>query len=278
MHIQEILNEGINKLNKNNIEEASLKARILLANILDEKKEYLVAHYDKEVEIKSEEKFFDGINKLINNIPLQYITNKQTFMGLEFYVDENVLIPRYDTEILIEEVINISKSYKKIKMLDVCTGSGAIAVSLAKYIKNSNILATDISIKALDVARKNAEKNNVEVNFENRDLLNGLEAKFNIIVSNPPYIETEVIKTLDEQVKKEPLLALDGGKDGLDFYKEIINNAYKNLENDGYLCLEIGYNQKEKVIELLENSKKYKNIYSKKDLNENDRIVVAQKK
>ena len=140
------------------------------------------------------------------------------------------------------------------------------------------IVASDISKKALEVAKINAKNNDVEIEFIESDLFDNINKKFDIIVSNPPYIKTEVIKDLSLEVQNEPHLALDGGQDGLDLYRKIINNAYKYLENDGYLALEIGYDQKEEVIELIEKSNQYKEIYSKKDLAGNDRIIVCKRR
>ena len=162
-----------------------------------------------------------------------------------------------------------------IKILDLCTGSGAIAVSLAKNIENADVVASDISQKALEIANKNSILNNVEINFIHSDLYENIKEKFNMIVSNPPYIRTEVIKELSKEVQKEPHIALDGGEDGLKFYKKIIEESKQLLENNGYLLLEIGFDQRKDVIELLEKNN-YKNIYFKKDLGSNDRIVVAQ--
>lgn len=276
MKIREALNKGIKKLKINNIEEASLKSRMLLAYLLNQNKEYLLIHSEEEI---NEKDFFVGIDNLIKNIPIQYIINKQEFMNMEFYVDENVLIPQPDTEILVEEVIKIANEEKKINILDLCTGSGCIAISLAQNIKESKITATDISAKAIQIAKFNAEKNLSKGNiyFMESDMFENIQDEFDIIVSNPPYIETKVMENLSEEVKKEPSIALDGGEDGLEFYKIIAKNAYKYLKKEGYLCLEIGYNQKEKVIQILENTKQYKNIYCKKDLGNNDRIIIAKR-
>ena len=277
MQIKRVLEEAVKILKDNNIDEAIIKAKIVLCMVLKIEKEYIIINDSKEMAKEDEEKYFQYINKLKNGIPLQYITNNQEFMKLNFFVDENVLIPRADTEILVEEVISLANDDKN-KILDVCTGSGAIAVSLAKYIKNSNVMALDISKEALKIAEKNSFNNNVNIKFIESDLFNYLEENdFDIIVSNPPYIRENVINELSIEVKHEPKIALDGGKDGLDFYRKLSSESYKYLKEDGYLCLEIGYDQKNEVIGILKNEKKYKNIYSKKDLFGNDRIIIAQK-
>ena len=277
MQVKRDLEEAVKILKDNNIDEAIIKAKIVLCMVLKIEKEYIIINDSKEMAKEDEEKYFQYINKLKNGIPLQYITNNQEFMKLNFFVDENVLIPRADTEILVEEVISLANDDKN-KILDVCTGSGAIAVSLAKYIKNSNVMAIDISKEALKIAEKNSFNNNVNIKFIESDLFNNLEENdFDIIVSNPPYIRENVINELSIEVKHEPKIALDGGKDGLDFYRKLSSESYQYLKYSGYLCLEIGYDQKNEVIEILKNEKKYKNIYSKKDLFGNDRIIIAQK-
>ena len=282
MIIKEVLKTAIEKLKNKNIEDASMKVKMILSDTLNKEKEYLLVHDQDELDEDILKVFDERLNKLISGKPIQYILNKQDFMGLHFYVDENVLIPQPDTENLVEEVIKISKTLKmnkeQLKVLDMCTGSGAIAVSLSKYIDKALIYASDISINALDVAKKNAKSNSLDITFIHSDLFNDIETsnQFDIIVSNPPYIETEVIKSLSKEVQEEPIIALDGGKDGLDFYREIIKCAKEYLIKDGYLALEIGYDQKDSVIKLLQDND-YKNIYSKKDLSGNDRVVVGQK-
>lgn len=278
MTIKEALNYSIDKLKQENVEEPFSKTKIVIANTLNVNKEYLIINENEILNNEQIDRIKSSIDKLIQGIPLQYITNLQEFMGLDFYVDENVLIPQPDTEILVEEAICILKNIEKPKILDLCTGSGAIAISIAKNIKAKTITASDISNKALNVAKVNCKKNNVDnIKLIESDLFENITERFDIIVSNPPYIESNVIKTLTKEVQNEPKLALDGGKNGLDFYRRIINEASEFLEPNGYLCLEIGYNQKDKVINLMEKSKKYSNIYSKKDLGNNDRIVVCQK-
>jgi len=306
MTIKQILENGVNILKENSIDDALLKSKILLCYILNVEKEYLIIHDKKELSNEDIDKFNIYIKRLINREPLQYITNKQEFMGLEFYVDKSVLIPQPDTEILVEEVINICKNFNNtkldakavgvallgdpkkekgnnnIKILDLCTGSGAIGISIAKNVENCEITLSDISTEALKVANKNS----VGVGFHpdlgkkikiiQSDLFENIKDKFDIIVSNPPYIKTEIIKTLEKEVQNEPILALDGGKDGLDIYRKIIEQAYNYLNKGGYLCLEIGYDQKEEVINLIKETGKYINVYSKKDLAGNDRIVICK--
>ena len=165
---------------------------------------------------------------------------------MQFIVNENVLIPRADTEILVEEAIKLIQS--KNHILEMCTGSGAIAISLAKYIKNVNITATDISKEALEIAKQNAKKllKKQDIEFIQSDMFENVKNKYNIIISNPPYIKTEEIK--EYKLQYEPKLALDGGEDGLRFYRKIIQEGIKHLKPEGIMLLEIGYNQKREVI------------------------------
>lgn len=283
MKIKDILRNGVDILEKNKIEDSGLKAKMILSNLLNKDKEYLMIHEDEDVNEGINKVFLEKIERLKNNEPIQYILNKQEFMGIELYVDENVLIPQPDTENLVEEIISIANNIRKdkkknLRILDLCTGSGAIAISLAKLLDNALVYASDISEDALKIAEENASTNMVNVFFFKSDLFKNISElyKFDIIVSNPPYIETDIIDTLSEEVKKEPRIALDGGKDGLEFYKKIIENSKKYLNNEGYIAFEIGYNQRLSVEELLKN-KEYQNIYSRKDLSGNDRIVIAQK-
>lgn len=278
MTIKEALNQAVIMLKNENIDAPKSKARAILETTLKKSREYIMIYDNKEIKTEERALYIKNIKRLIQGEPLQYITGKQEFMKLNFLVTKDVLIPRQDTEILAQEVIKLAKNINNPKILDLCTGSGAIAISIAKYVENTKVTATDISKPALEIARKNAELNGVKNNIEfiESNLFVKLkDQKFDIIVSNPPYIETENIKTLPKDVQNEPKLALDGGKDGLDFYRKISEKAYEHLNRQGFLCLEIGYNQKKAVKQILENKKRYINIYSKKDLCENDRIIVA---
>ena len=280
MTIKQLLSKGMIMLKSNQIESPKLKARLLLQYVLNKKREQLILYDNEQITVAQEKAYIQNIEKLIKGIPLQHITNSQEFMKMNFFVNSDVLIPRPDTEILVEEVIKLGKEKRNPSILDLCTGSGAIAVSIAKYLPNAKVYASDISKKALEMAKTNARNNEVEdkIEFINSDLFEKIEGKFDIIVSNPPYIRTEVIKTLDEEVQKEPMLALDGGKDGLDFYRKIVEEAYSHLKFDSYLCFEIGYDQKEEVTEIVKNAKVYADTYCKKDLYGNDRVIVTRVK
>ena len=280
MTIKQLLNKGMIMLKSNQIESPKIKARLLLQYVLDLKREQIIIYDNKEVTVTQEKVYMQNIEKLIKGIPLQHITNSQEFMKMNFFVNSDVLIPRPDTEILVEEVIKLGKEKRNPSILDLCTGSGAIAVSIAKYLPNAKVYASDISPKALEVAKINAKSNEVfeKIEFINSDLFENVKGKFDIIVSNPPYIRTDVIKKLDMEVQKEPILALDGGKDGLNFYRKIVEEAYSHLKYDSYLCFEIGYDQKEEVTEIVENAKVYTDTYCKKDLYGNDRIIVTRVK
>lgn len=277
MKINELMKVGTNILKEKEIEEPILKMRLLISSVLNKNKEYIITHSEEEIDILKVEEIYNKMKKLEEHIPIQYITNKQEFMKLKFFVNESVLIPRSDTEILVEEIIENYKN-KEVKILDLCTGSGCIAISLKKYIENSKIYAVDISKEALKVAKQNAINNGVDIKFIESDIFKNInEEKFDIIVSNPPYIKTEVINKLDKEVKKEPFIALDGGEDGLYFYKKIIEEGYKFLNENGKIFFEIGYDQKNEIINIIKNDERYKIIKTKKDLGNNDRVIVIGK-
>lgn len=277
MTIKQAITKGMIMLKSNNVESPKLKARLLLQYVLDKPRQYIIVYDNKEIDKQQQWQYFVNIEKLTKGVPLQHITHRQEFMKMDFFVDENVLIPRPDTEILVEEVIKIAQKYNSPRILDLCTGSGAIAISLKKFVPNADITAVDISEKALEIAQKNAKKLETKINFLRSDLFDKLDnKKFDIIVSNPPYIMKDEIKKLSEEVQKEPKIALDGGEDGLDFYRIITEQAINYLKTGSFLCFEIGYNQKSDVIKIIEDEQNYKNIYCKKDLYGNDRIIITQ--
>lgn len=272
MNISELLVNGKHLLK--DIEDGNIKARILLEYILKLSREKIVSNPNIEVSDNNVEFYLNKINDIKNGMPIQYITNKQEFMKLNFYVDKNVLIPQPDTEILVEKAIEICNNHgNDIKILDLCTGSGAIGISIAKNIKNAKVYATDIKNTVIDIAKQNAKQNNVDnIEFIVSDMFENIQEKdFDIIVSNPPYIETDVIKTLPTEVRNEPIIALDGGKDGLKFYKIILSEYKKYLKKDGYLLLEIGYNQAKSVGKLI--NLNYSII---EDLAGNDRVIIIK--
>ena len=277
MTIRETLNKGMIILKSNNIETPKLKARLLLQYILKKSRQYLIVYDNKEIEKKEQWEYFVNIEKIANGMPLQHITHTQEFMKMDFFVNENVLIPRPDTEILVEEVITLAKTMDKPKILDLCTGSGAIGIAIAKNVPTATVYAVDISGKALEVAQKNAYNLKAKVKFVKSNLFKNLNnIKFDIIVSNPPYIKKSDINYLSQEVQKEPQIALDGGYDGLDFYRKISYQAIDYLKFGSYLCFEIGYDQKEEVLEILKGIEHYTKTSCKKDLCGNDRVVITQ--
>jgi release factor glutamine methyltransferase len=206
------------------------------------------------------------------HMPITKIFKKAYFCELEFYINKHVLSPRFDTELLVQNALKHIKPNDRV--LDLCTGSGCIAISIAKHV-NAYVEACDISKKALKVSKKNIKKNNVNIDIYQSNMFDKVQGKFNVIVSNPPYIETDVVKTLDKEVTEhDPLLALNGGSDGLDFYRQIASNIKKYLLEDGVLLLEIGFNQGESVSRLFKDIAK--NIKVIKDYNNNDRVVVVK--
>ena len=278
MNIKQALEEAKNILKSNNFEDSNIIAKELLSYVLKKDKVYLTINSDTALTDTEYAEFTKYIEQIIDGKPLQYITQKQEFMGMEFFVNEDVLIPQPDTEILVETVLDICKRYsnQSLRILDLCTGSGAIAISLSKIL-NTQVFASDVSTKALEVAEKNNVLNNSKVEFIESNLFEQINGeKFDIIVSNPPYIKNEEIKLLSKQVQNEPYIALAGGEDGLDFYRKIIDEAYKHINKNGYLCLEIGYDQKEDLIKLIKQNENYEYENSIKDLSNNDRCIIAK--
>ncbi len=272
MNYFELKNQYEKKFLENNIDETA-DIDWIMVEITGKKRSMLPFHNfsDNELELINE-----AINKRLNHIPIAYIFEKTEFFGRKFFVSRNTLIPRMDTEILIETIISNLKNQKKpVDILDIGTGSGIIAITLKKEI-NSNVTAVDISEEALIIARKNAEHLNTEIVFQKSNLFENIDKKkFDIIVSNPPYIKTGVIEELEPEVKEnEPILALDGGIDGLKFYRDIISNSKSYLKMGGMIFFEIGFDQANEIIELMKND--FENIKVIKDYSNNDRVVFGK--
>ncbi|MCM1175895.1 MAG: peptide chain release factor N(5)-glutamine methyltransferase [Blautia sp.] len=252
---------GAEELRQARIAEAELDARLLLEHVCGTDRNTLLAHGEREVTAKEEENYAALISERKRHIPLQHLTGVQEFMGLKFYVNQNVLIPRQDTEILVEEVMR--HLHDGMRLLDMCTGSGCILLSLLYYSNDCTGLGVDISKEALKTAERNAERIDAEKTekgqkalhaaFLQSDLFDGINREpFDIIVSNPPYIRRDAIDTLMPEVKDhEPLTALDGKEDGLCFYHRILERAGDYLTRGGMLFFEIGYDQGQAVRKLM---------------------------
>jgi len=252
--LEDALRNGKKTLREMGIDSWAIDGNVLMAHALGVRKESLITENRRVLSTEEQEQFNSYIEKRKKLMPVAYITNHAEFMSLDFYVDENVLIPRPDTEILVEAAIeHINKSGAKT-VLDMCTGSGAIAVSLAHYCSQVEVTAVDISPSALDVAQKNADKNGVRVNFIQSDMFESTEGKFDIIVSNPPYISGQEMTELSDNVSKyEPHLALFGGYDGLEFYR-CLAKAREFMLEKGVIIIEIGAYQKHDIVEIFRES------------------------
>lgn len=289
MTIKDAVKWGKEELEKANIENAEYDSFELLSAINGMTKTFYFINGNALISEEVKQQFEESIEKRKNHIPLQHILGKAYFYGLEFNVNENVLIPRQDTEVLVGEVIKLSKPEDNI--LDMCTGSGCIAISLGKNIKDSTVLGIDISLKALEVANSNKELNQADnVSFINGDLFTAIKGGeitenyvpeeqylFDIIVSNPPYIPTGTIDELQDEVKlHDPIIALDGKEDGLAFYREITEKSKYFLKEDGYLCYEIGYDQGDSVSDIMREYE-FRDVRVIKDLAGLDRVVIGKR-
>ncbi|WP_026887509.1 peptide chain release factor N(5)-glutamine methyltransferase [Clostridium beijerinckii] len=281
-NIEELIKTGTITLKENGIDTARLDAELLLGNIIEKDRVYLITHKEDEVSKEDSEKYFDLIEKRRNKMPVKYILNKCEFMGIEFYVEEGVLIPRGDTEILVDEVLKIIGENQEMQVCDLCSGSGAVGISLAYFRQNIKVDLIDYYPIPEKVSLINIKENKLEdrVSFVKSDLLEEAvknNKTYDIIVSNPPYIEEREIDKLMEDVKNyEPHTALNGGNDGLDFYRKIITQSEYVLRENGILAFEIGYNQGEAVKLLMEN-KGFDNVKIVKDFASLDRVVVGVK-
>lgn len=265
---------GVERLTAAGIEEARLDARLLLEELCGTDRNDLLVHGDRPVTEQQENSYVNYIELRSRHIPLQHITGYQEFMGLRFKVTPDVLIPRQDTETLVEEVLK--NLHDGMRILDLCTGSGCILLSLLRYSNDCVGVGADLSKKALAVAEENAGSLGLTAEFVQGDLFEPVTGKFEIIVSNPPYIPSNVIPTLMEEVREhDPLMALDGKEDGLYFYREIIGQASEYLYPGGMLFLEIGCEQAEAVTELMKNAG-YRDVTVCKDLAGHDRVVSGR--
>ena len=260
----------------NHLDESQIKARLLLEYVCNTGYDYLFLNGDKEISGTEEEEYKKGLERLLDGEPLQYITGFQEFMGLKFKISHNTLIPRQDTECVVEEAMK--HLHDGMSILDVGTGTGCILLSLLKYSNDCAGQGVDISAEALETARFNAAKLGFDESravFYQSDMFDSVEGKFNMIISNPPYIKDKDIESLNVDVKNhEPITALSGGEDGLKFYRIIAKKAREHLTTGGVLVLEIGYDEGEDVKNLLlENN--WKNVEIKKDLAGLDRTVIA---
>lgn len=271
MEYRKLYDKGVLLLQEVQIEEAALDARLLLEEICGTDRNDLLVHGDRLVTEEQYNCYVNYIDMRRRHIPLQHILGYQEFMGLKFKVTPDVLIPRQDTETLVEEVMR--NLHDGMHILDMCTGSGCILLSLLRYSNDCVGVGCDLSEKALRVARENARELSLEVEFVQSDLFENVCGKYEIIVSNPPYIPSGEISTLMEEVKDhDPLLALDGREDGLYFYREIIKKAGQYLHPGGMLFLEIGCSQAEDVCRYMKEAD-YKEVAVCKDLAGLDRVV-----
>lgn len=279
MTLQKIYYENCEKLKKAGIANANQEVAMLMEYEMGITRSYMLTHFNEIVAREKIDAFKKKINRRIKYEPLQYIIGTQEFMDLTFKVSPDVLIPRQDTEILIETILQLYKEKSNIQVLDLCTGSGCIAICLSKYLMTNEIIATDISVNALEIAKQNAMNlMQGNIKFIKSDLFNELlefNKYFDVIVSNPPYIPSSDISELMPEVRLfEPMLALDGKKDGLHFYRIIIKKAKEYLKSDGMLFFEIGYNQGEAVTSIFENEG-YKNINIVNDYVGLNRVVYG---
>ncbi len=303
-----LIKEGEYRLTKAGVPDAAIDAEELYCFMKGCDKVILFLNKEQEADKETEEEYFRLIEKRASRIPLQHITGKQEFMGFDFKVGPDVLIPRQETEVLVTEAAKILREERKSaagarhksrgkllglfssppvqEVLDLCCGSGAIGISLAKICEDLSVTATDISEEALALARENAKANRVEIEFLKGDLFEAIDTgekskrvkTYDMIISNPPYIKSSLIALLQNEVKDhEPVGALDGGSDGLNFYRRIVADSYRYLKNDGWLMLEIGYDQGESLRDMIRETGHFREPEIIRDLAGRDRVVKCRK-
>lgn len=283
MVIKEALKEASIKLSNLEYSDSDREAMMILGKLLEKDISYIYLNLNENLDEELERRYFEIVRKRSKNYPFHYIFKEKEFYDLDIYIDEGVLIPRAETEILVEHLIKyIEKQNKEMNIVEVGSGSGAIGITLSKHCDNINMLCLDICDRAIEIGNINKEKYNLEnIKFEKSDIFSSLsdiyEGNTDIIVSNPPYIESEDMEHLQIDVRLyEPQKALDGGEDGLNFYRKISLESKKYLKDGGLLIYEIGYNQGDSVKNiLLENG--YNNIEIIKDLQGHDRVILGFK-
>jgi len=279
MKLQTAINNAYQNLKNNNIKSALLDSELLMANVLKKSREHIVLNLDKDIDKKDFDNFQNLIDQRSEGKPIAYLINKKSFWKYEFYVNEHVLIPRPDTEIIIEQVLKIYQNKKKINFLDIGFGSGCILLSILKERKNFKGTGVDVSKYALKVCEINAFKLGVKnrLKLYNSNIDKFKLGKYDLIISNPPYIKNLDLKYLEKDVKKfEPKLALDGGLDGISEIRKVITKSSELIKNGGKLILEIAYNQTYEVKNLLKKNSFYINSVVK-DLAKNDRCIISTK-
>lgn len=290
--IQELLTLGKEKLESSGNAYAKYERKVLLEEVLGCNYMYMLMNGEEKVSSEKKKKYLSLLERRCAHYPLQYLLGYAHFMDYTFYVNEHVLIPRNDTEILVECANGILETITEdtgidcgqqernrdegtFRLLDLCCGTGCIGISLKLYHREIALTLADISKEALEVAGRNLEKYDIDGTLICSSLFEKITGKMDMIVSNPPYIESQVIDTLMPEVKEyEPMLALDGGEDGLDFYKEITAQAVKYLNTSGWLLFEIGYNQREAVLHLMQENG-FQDVAVKKDYAGLDRVVYG---
>ena len=294
LSIKELINIGTKQLQDAGIADAEIDAKELYCFMQGIDRTALMLRWQEVMQDNQCEAYFDLIERRASRVPLQHITGRQEFMGLPFEVNEKVLIPRQDTETMGEDALELMEKgtlrgqeytdglKKGGDVLDLCCGSGAIGISIAKLTKGAHVTCSDLSKEALEVAERNARLNGCRsVKFVESDMFAAFcgrlgKKKFNLIISNPPYIPPSVIEGLEPEVRDhEPMVALDGGEDGLNFYRIIAEKAPEHLKKGGVLMLEIGFDQKEAVKELLQKTGRFENVVGLRDLTGKDRIICA---
>lgn len=273
MTINALLAEATRKLRESGVETPRLDAEVLLSEVLKKDRVFLYTYPETELNAGEISLFLSMLDERIKRKPVSYIINRREFMGLNFFVNEDVLIPRPDTEILVESVLE--ELGETDSVLDLCTGSGAIGLSLKHFKPKIDLTLSDVSCRALEVARKNAERLGLQAAFIKSDLFEKIKTKYDVIVSNPPYIISREIEELAPEIRDwEPRLALDGGQDGYYFYQLIISEARAHLKRGGSLFLESGDRQSAKLVKLFKSSG-FHSVGTKKDFSDNTRVVYG---